>query len=249
MTPEPGTFLAWDTAFFGVRIGRVNGQRLDAAQLQAVMAWRAAQQVACLYFLADSSDPMTIRTAESGGFRLQDVRLTFALARPAQAVTVPPDTPNSRVRPARAADLAELHATARQAYIHSRFYNDPHFTPEQCATLYDTWLTRSILEQGAYAAITFVAELDGRAAGYISCHVDPVQPVGTIGLVGVAEVARGQALGQQLVQHALDWFWAQGMTQVQVTTQGRNIAGQRLYQRAGFLTQSMLLWYHWWLND
>jgi GNAT superfamily N-acetyltransferase len=59
----------------------------------------------------------------------------------------------------------------------------------------------------------------------------------------VAETARGQSLGQKLVTPALGWFWAEGMTQ------GRNIRGQPLYQRAGFLTQSMGLWYHWWHDE
>ena len=33
---------------------------------------------------------------------------------------------------------------------------------------------------------------------------------------------------------------------MKVVTQGRNIAGQRLYQRCGFLTRSVELWYHKW---
>jgi ribosomal protein S18 acetylase RimI-like enzyme len=35
---------------------------------------------------------------------------------------------------------------------------------------------------------------------------------------------------------------------VSVVTQGRNVAAQRLYQRAGFVTASTQLWYHRWLD-
>jgi len=31
-----------------------------------------------------------------------------------------------------------------------------------------------------------------------------------------------------------------------VVTQGRNLAAQRLYQRNGFVTASLQLWYHRW---
>jgi ribosomal protein S18 acetylase RimI-like enzyme len=33
-----------------------------------------------------------------------------------------------------------------------------------------------------------------------------------------------------------------------VVTQGRNIASQRLYQKHGFVTQSIQLWYHRWTS-
>ncbi|MCU0514184.1 MAG: GNAT family N-acetyltransferase [Anaerolineae bacterium] len=244
----PCQWLDWDSAFFGWRIARVNGDRLDAARLAAVDAWCAAQRIDCLYLLADPADPATIRLAEAGQFRLQDVRLTLAITAP--AALPPPEPAPERVtlRPARPADLDVLRETARHAYTHSRFYNDPHFTPAQSAALYDTWLTRSLTETG-YADMTFVAEVDAVPAGYIVCHLHPATRLGVIGLVGVVETARGQAVGQRLVLHALDWFWQQGMAGVQVTTQGRNLAGQRLYQRCGFLTHSLLLWYHRWSTE
>lgn len=253
MSEVPCTFLSWDSDFFGKRIGRINGSRLDAARLDAVNAWCDEQHIDCLYFLADSADAVTVRTAEDGGFRLQDIRLTFAAHKPADAASDSEITLNGResgvfIRPSRPEDLATLHETARHAYIHSRFYNDPHFSREQCAALYDTWLTRSLTEPG-YADMTFIAVVETVPSGYIVCHLNQTSHIGIIGLVGVAETARGQSLGQRLVHHALRWFWQQGMAEVHVTTQGRNIAGQRLYQRCGFLTQTMLLWYHRWAED
>ena len=239
------TFLEWDSQFFGVRVGRVNGSRLDTAQLALVKDWVQAEQIDCVYFLADSTDAVTVRLAEESGFRLQDVRITLAQMRPANPE---PLTELPIIRPARASDADAMRETARHAYIHSRFYNDPHFTEEQSATLYDVWLTRSINDR-TYAELTYVGLVNDQPAGYITMHVNRAQKQGTIGLVGVGESARGQALGQTLVHQALAWFWDQGMESVQVTTQGRNIAGQRLYQRCGFLTQSVLLWYHWWPRD
>jgi hypothetical protein len=39
-----------------------------------------------------------------------------------------------------------------------------------------------------------------------------------------------------------------GASVLTVATQARNIAAQRLYQRAGFLTSSVRVWYHRWFE-
>ena len=49
-----------------------------------------------------------------------------------------------------------------------------------------------------------------------------------------------------LIAAALDWCEAEGAEEVAVVTQGRNVAAQRLYQRCGFVTQRLELWYHKW---
>lgn len=91
-----------------------------------------------------------------------------------------------------------------------------------------------------------VAELQGQVAGFVACLIDGT--VGSIGLLGVADNARGLGVGHTMIISALDWFRMQGCTSVQVVTQGRNIAAQRLYQRCGFITLSVQLWYHLWLD-
>jgi len=72
--------------------------------------------------------------------------------------------------------------------------------------------------------------------------------LGRIGLVGAGAEARGRGVARALVLAALSWFRSRGSERVQVTTQGRNIAAQRLYQRCGFLTHSVSLYYHKWYS-
>ncbi|HSN68965.1 MAG TPA: GNAT family N-acetyltransferase, partial [Thermoanaerobaculia bacterium] len=52
--------------------------------------------------------------------------------------------------------------------------------------------------------------------------------------------------GGVLIAAAVDFLGSEGATIVRVATQGRNEAAQRTYQRAGFVTDSIRLWYHWW---
>ena len=64
--------------------------------------------------------------------------------------------------------------------------------------------------------------------------------------MGVSLEGRGQGIGRQLVLYALQWFKERHCTLVKVSTQGRNILAQRVYERAGFLTSNLSLWYHSW---
>lgn len=236
-------FLEWDTAFFGVRIGRVRGGDLTPERVGLIDEWSRQHQINCLYFLARSDDAATTRLAEDNGFRLLDVRVT--LDRGLNGEPLPALNAGVAVRQAAAPDVSVLKRIARQAHRDTRFYYDPMFSREVCDRLYETWIEFSC---NGYAQAVWVADLAGAVVGYVSCHTDAAARVGRIGLVGVSDEAQGRGAGQSLVCGALAWFQAQGMGQVTVATQGRNRAAQRLYQRCGFLSQKVELWYHKWFS-
>jgi GNAT superfamily N-acetyltransferase len=91
-----------------------------------------------------------------------------------------------------------------------------------------------------------VAEADGEPAAYLTCHLN--DQGSQIGLVGVAENHRGKGLATKLVQAFLSWSREQGAQRAIVVTQGRNLQAQRLYQRNGFVTSLLHLWYHRWFT-
>jgi ribosomal protein S18 acetylase RimI-like enzyme len=236
--------LEWDTSFFGFCIARVQADRLTEEHISHIAAWCSENRVRCLYFLARSDDPATTRLAEDNGFRLVDVRLTFARdpSSPIGGTEIGHGCP-ALVRTVRPEDLDGLQRIARESHKTTRFYCDSNFPAHLSESLYETWITRSC--QG-YADRVLIAELDGLPVGYLTCHLDSAQGMGSIGLVGVSSHAQGRRIGQQLVREALTWFAVQGAREVSVVTQGRNLSAQRLYQRAGFLTRSVQLWYHRW---
>ena len=98
------------------------------------------------------------------------------------------------------------------------------------------------------ADIVLVADQRGEPVGYITGKLHPEVEKGDIGLVSVSAQARGIGIGSQLIHAILTWFATQHIKQVVVVTQGRNIAAQRLYQRFGFQTQIVQLWYHRWFR-
>ena len=236
---DPCTFLDWDTAFFGRRIAAVNAAPRDAAALQIIEAWCRAERIECLYCLVPASQWATVRLVEDRGFRLVDIRVTFKWL---PAHLPPPDGGESGVRPALAGDVDRLCAIARTVHMMTRFYNDPGFPRDRCASLYETWIRTSC--EGRADAV-FVYAPNGAADGYLTCHLDSGRR-GRIGLVGVAPEVRRQGGAGRLVRAAQRWFAERDADSVTVVSQGSNRSAQRTYERCGFLSDDTALWFHRW---
>jgi dTDP-4-amino-4,6-dideoxy-D-galactose acyltransferase len=239
----PCELLPWDSEFFGLPIGRVCGHTLDEAQATKIDQWGSREKVAGLYFLARADCTRTIQTAERSGFCLVDIRVTFECK---NVDSLPSDSWKSAdilIRPFQPQDLPAVQAIARTAHCDTRFFSDPHFPRARAETLYATWIG---LECQGRAQQVFVAATSDTAIGYISCHLDLTTGIGKIGLVGIDSRFRGQGLGRALVLTSLRWFASQHAQRVTVVTQGKNLAAQRLYQRCGFLSADLQLWYHKW---
>ena len=80
----------------------------------------------------------------------------------------------------------------------------------------------------------FVAEYQGRVAGYISTRIDREAGKGRIPNLVVAEEFRGQGLGRLLIEHALDYFRREGLAYATIETMAQNEIGNRLYLSCGF---------------
>lgn len=234
-------YLEWDSIFFGRRIARARINRLTEETVVELPFWCELNRIDCIYFLADSSDSKTASLAESSNFHFVDIRVT--LNRPVRGDSTF-NYAQSRVRDALEADIPALRSIARSSHRDSRFYYDGNFPRSLCDALYETWIEKSCR---GWATKVFVADDEAKAAGYITCHL-PAPKTGQIGLVGVGEKAHGKGLGRALVDQALRWFIQQGVENVSVVTQGRNVRAQRLYQRTGFVTRSLELWYHRWFD-
>jgi RimJ/RimL family protein N-acetyltransferase len=230
--------LEWDSEFFQRRIARVVPTRLTEENLPEIWSSCAAQNIDCMYFLAEAGDPATVKLAEKSGFHFMDIRMT--LERPLKG-TLRLNGSAQRIRSWQEQDIADLKTIAKVSHRDSRFYYDPTFPSPMCDDFYETWIERSC---HGYANHVFVAELNDEPAGYVTCEQRD-QETGSIGLFAVAAKAQGCGLGQDLIQSALNWFVEKGVRLVTVVTQGRNTKAQRVYQHCGFVTRSVHLWYHW----
>lgn len=240
--------LEWDSDFFGFRIARVNGNRLTAKRIEAILAWCEKNYIECLYFLADSDHVETVRLAERNQFRLVDVRVTLQL----ELSVRPPEKrkslrEDSFIRAVEPTDITALKKIAGESNTVSRFVSDACFSEESSRALYETWIEKSCQGYADTVLVSgFSSQSEKYTAGYITCHLPTSGHEAKIGLLGIDKKYRGQGVGRILLGSALDWFADRGVEKVNVVTQGQNIAAQRLYQSCGFMTHSLRLWYHRW---
>jgi len=172
--------------------------------------------------------------AGDAGAKRTDQRVTFERLRG----EVP--APSRRIRPAVEADIPALRALAAHAHSDSRFYADGRFPRERCDELYALWIEKSVR---GWADAVFTSGAPGQPLGYLSYHVR--EEHSEIGLVAVAESARGQGLGRELVEAALIRA-APALKPVRVVTQGRNEAANALYGKCGFELLTVESWFHLW---
>ncbi|MBI3087428.1 MAG: GNAT family N-acetyltransferase [Candidatus Omnitrophica bacterium] len=232
----PCRLLDWDTRWFGLRVGRITEPCVTPALQAQADQWCRQERIQCLYLLADADDAGTVRVAEASGFQLMDIRVTLEHARREAVCRA------AGIRAAQPGDVPVLRAIAAESHAGTRFYADGRFPRERVTALYQQWIEQDCAGQ---ADLALVAERDGRPAGYLTGYGADRR----IGLVGVDAGYRGAGIGGDLVRAALAWFEEQGGRQpVSVVTQGRNVAAQRLYQRCGFLTRTVQLWYHKWYS-
>jgi len=234
--------LEWDSEFFGFPIARLIVSHINEQIMSQVLEEAQKEGTRCLYYEADSNDPVSIALAEANGFKLVDVRMTLETA--SSSDLPPPLTRDITVRKFREEEIETLARIARKTSRVSRYHFDTNFPPDASERLYDVWLRNSC---SGYADRVFVAELEGEPVGFITCKVS--QGEGRIVLVGVDDRFQRRGVGASLVDKALNWFGSQGIQRVRVVTQGRNVESQRLYHAVGFNTVSVTLFYHRWFND
>jgi GNAT superfamily N-acetyltransferase len=233
-----GTRLDWDSAFFGVPIGKAEAE--IPSDVDATEAWAAHEGMRCVFLQIRAERPDVVQAAERHGFFLTGIRVTFERL---VALDVPAAPHHSAVvRTARSADIEVLEQIAARSHRDTRFYADPNFSRASCDRLYASWIKRSY---EGWAEQVLTAEHDGRLAGYITLHCR-AEGLGVIGLVGVAESARRLGVGRAMVGAALGWFRERDLKRASVVTQAQNTGALRLYHQAGFSVSDVDLWMHKW---
>ena len=249
-TPRP-----WDSTFFGLSIAQITPDWQTATELTEAVRTAAEASIDCLYLLADANDSETVRAADANGFARIDIRLTLecavgAAAAPessASATTtqqMPPQEGCQPIRSARLEDLPQLTTLARVSHRNTRFYQDTRFDRARSDDLYALWIERSV--RGELADAVWVVDVDGAPRGYLTLSAG--EEAASIGLVAVDTAYRGRGYGEQLLRTAGRWASDRCLSRMSVVTQGGSAAAVRFYERAGFTSSRVQLWYHKWLH-
>jgi ribosomal protein S18 acetylase RimI-like enzyme len=88
----------------------------------------------------------------------------------------------------------------------------------------------------AHPAGILVAEAeDGRIVGYITTRLNPETGLGWVPNLAVEPDCQGTGIGKQLMQAALEYLRAAGMTHAKIETLTANERGQAFYPSFGFV--------------
>jgi ribosomal protein S18 acetylase RimI-like enzyme len=211
--------LEFDSAWFGAKIGRCDGDPVAADR------WAREQKLDCLYTLLPLSQIGLIHPAVEDGFKITDVRVEFAIT--------PYDAP--LLRRVRSEDKKALREIARTAFRRTRFHNDRRFDPDRVNALYENWLLTSEGE-------VLVADSESGPAGFAVVGATNLE------LIAVAERERGEGYGDALTRSAIGIAHQHRRKDFRVVTQSGNLAAQRTFKAAGFKFADTSIWLHKWYS-
>ncbi len=237
--------LNWDSDFFGFNIGYVSCRRLTK-NIESYIKERSKElSIDMIQYNCNCHDQISILTAEENGYSFVDVRVTFELK--LQGMSPKNSDLDSIIfRKGQEKDIERLRGIAGEIYTLSRYYFDQRFNHEKVREFYEGWLEKGI--RGEYDDYCFILEVDQQPVAFTTVKQND-DGTADIGIVGVDKNYSGRSLGTILINRVINDLRKKNLSVLRVVTQGRNYPAQRLYQKSGFITNQMELWYHKWLND
>lgn len=235
--------LPWDSAYFGLPMGRVDyvltspAATRDDRRAVVAAACEAARAAGLRHLTArvDVGDLETLAVLEDAGFRTMDALATYIM-RPGR--DLPRDV--RRVGPVRLAtpdDAEAVLAITREAYhgYRGRFHLDPHLPGDRADGFYEEWARQCLA--GVMADLIMVSEdSSGRVIGYLAHRRrQPASTIGTPIYGGGLGACRRDAPGAyaSLIRDSAVWAHEQGAV-AECQTQHANFAVIRVYESVGF---------------
>ncbi len=234
--------LAWDSEFFGINVGYISCLRLTSNSERHISKFLRREKIDVVEYLCNCHDRESVLVSEQNGYSFVDMRLTFE--RPLHEPVMTALRANLVMRKANIGDVPVLKCIGTDIYKHSRYYFDDNFSQEKVIEFYQGWIEKAVL--GQFDDFAYVL-CDGQGPiGF--CTVKKIgRHSARFGLVGVDSKRSGEGLAKILIDNALVKLQQEeAVGHIEVVTQGRNYAAQRLYQRCGFVTKKTELWYHKW---
>lgn len=236
--------LDWDSKFFNLNIGYISCLRLTPNIEKHIKKFIRREKIDLLEYLCNCHDRNSVITSEENGYSFVDMRLTFYkfigdAARMENRL-------NFSIGFGKQRDIETIQNIATDIYVYSRYYFDNNFDRNKVKEFYREWVRKAVL--GNFDDFAYVLYDKNQPIGF--CTIKKMrQNTVQIGLFGLNAVYRGDGLGCHFLNSVLNKLKEQErVNYVEVVTQGRNYAAQRLYQRCGFLTKSTELWYHKWFH-
>lgn len=225
--------LEWDSAFFGLRIGRADLETLDDAKELVTQYEELKNQYMLIYVFCVEG-----LTFDAKGAELVDEKILYSkrcenrVESKEVMLYLQPEPSES------------LYKLALVSGGYSRFKLDKRLPKGSYEQLYSRWIENSCQQEGTNKQI-FVYCPDGKAKGMIT--VDYRGDKAQIGLVAVDTGAQHQGIGTKIMSTLECYLYHKGVTTIDVATQAANENACSWYEKNGFVKKSVTQIYHWWL--
>lgn len=235
--------LNWDSIFFGYKIAKIVASNLNQDELKNLLTKFNNLNIKLVYWFIDPADERSNEAAKNNKGFLADAKITYKISLSNYNFQ---KLDNQHLQSYLDKPINEnILSLALQSGFYSRYKQDKKFIHNEFIRLYTTWIERSLNGEIAKDVIVY---LDNESEkGLVTLEVK--DNYGNIGLLAVDKKYRGKSIGKQLISAALIKFRAYGINKVKVTTQKKNIAACKFYEKIGFVKESVQNIYHFWLNE
>ena len=237
--------LEWDSSFFGLNIAYLSSTCLTENIENYVKNFIVLNNIKLLQFKCNCHDVFSVKLAEDNNYSFVDIRLTMEKSID-DSIFIEDQIEGLIVQKAVESDIKILEEFSRDIYATSRYYYDNNFNIDKLEEFYCGWIRKAVL--GLFDDFCYALYKDGLPIGFCSIKLNKGNSA-SIGIVGLNQNYSGLGLGRYMLNNVVQALYKDGITYIDVVTQGRNYGAQRLYQRCGFITRSTELWYHKWLEN
>ncbi len=232
------TPLPWDSAFFGMNIGKAESMCSGMADLDSLIDLARESGFRLIYWTTPPGidlNPQTIRRLNG----------TLAVRRITYRLDFRDDPIQIRFSEEYDSGILtdELEELAYISGRYSRFNTDKNFQSGDFHRLYKTWIFRSISHE--IADSVFVVKDTGNIAGMAT--VKHHAPVGQMGMMAVHPVFQRKGYATDLVNACLQSLQRKGIYAMTAATQAENQETCRLFEKCGFYIHSMSDIFHFWI--
>ncbi len=226
--------LQWDSDFFGLRIGRADILTKDDAFSLAARHDELMQQFDLLYVFDSNNIGFVAK-----GARLVDEKILYS--KPCEPRKQFPEISFYQA----SHPSADLYRLALVSGGYSRFKLDERLPKGSYERLYTRWIEKACPKDGTNKQIFISRDPQGATKGMIT--IDHQGELGHIGLVAVDLDAQHHGIGGKIMSTLDGYLYSLGIKTLEVPTQKANSDACRWYEKNGFVAQSRIPIYHWWL--
>ncbi len=230
--------LPWDTEFFGIPIGKVDLDGLDAAAILEVEAEARAAGLVCLYGSLDPAEATLSYLVQQLGYRFVECATTFDLRVDEPPIPCPPGV---TVRLGAPDDFEAVVGMVEALAPWSRFAVDPRFGLDASLAMQRAWARRALGDPtGEFQLV--LAEDAGGVIAFITRTIHPSPRVD-----GVGTTARGSGAARYLIEDARAWAGERALLGGPIAS--RNVHALRYVSHCNYRVAHVRYLYHRWLDE